>query len=77
MRVQLSIAGIQGFESYIDENGDAEGNYTVLARQPFVSDFGNYSLLPIGHFEIGQSKGTVLPVSVEKLLHAVSGAPCD
>ncbi|KAI0211265.1 Receptor-type guanylate cyclase Gyc76C [Lamellibrachia satsuma] len=47
-----SYMSIQGFMSYIDENGDAEGNYTLLARMPFESQYGNYSMLPVGHFQV-------------------------
>ena len=41
--------------SYMDDNGDADGNYTVLSRIPFVSDYSNFSMLPVGHFQIGTS----------------------
>ncbi|CAH1793794.1 unnamed protein product [Owenia fusiformis] len=50
---------IQGFMSYIDNQGDAEGNYTVLSRQPFVSTHANYSMMPVGHFQIENNE---LPV---------------
>ena len=55
------LTGIQGFFTYIDDNGDAEGNYTLLCRQEHESQYGNYSMLPVGHFEIG-SLGAQLPV---------------
>ena len=29
----FSLSGMQGFDMRIDENGDAEGNYTLLALQ--------------------------------------------
>jgi len=45
---------------YIDENGDAEANYTVVALQDDTEvDFGE-SLKPIGHFS---SDGLMIPVS--------------
>lgn len=59
------VTGIQGFMSYMDENGDTEGNYTVLARAPYPSDYGNYSMLPVGHFQIGTSASSPLPVSYD------------
>ena len=54
---------------YIDGNGDAEGNYTVLARQDFTDASNNtgFAFLPVGHFEIirhGQ-----LPVRTYFFLH--------
>ncbi|XP_013384406.1 guanylate cyclase 32E [Lingula anatina] len=47
---------IQGFLCKIDKNGDAEGNYTVLARRPFHSKRANYSMLPVGHFIIEEKE---------------------
>ena len=31
---------------------DAEGNYTVLSRVPYPSLYTNYSMRPVGHFEV-------------------------
>lgn len=56
----LYSQGIQGVISSIDSNGDAEGNYTLLARVPYVSQHANFSMQPVGHFLIGSK----LPVSV-------------
>ncbi|VVC38134.1 Adenylyl cyclase class-4/guanylyl cyclase,Receptor, ligand binding region,Protein kinase [Cinara cedri] len=40
-----------GYEVYMDENGDAEGNYTLVSRQKLPSNFkGSYGLLPAGRF---------------------------
>ncbi|KAK2159123.1 hypothetical protein LSH36_158g05005 [Paralvinella palmiformis] len=41
-----SYTSIQGCLQYIDENGDAEGNYTILARLPYDDAYSNYSMLP-------------------------------
>lgn len=54
---------------HIDENGDAEGNYTVLSRQQGPD--GSYTMRPVGHFEI-QGKGT-LPV---RLVNALREQGC-
>lgn len=36
---------------YIDENGDAAGNYTILARHKTIIDgVEQYGLLPVGTF---------------------------
>lgn len=35
---------------YIDENGDAEGNYTLLARKPHHEIPQSYGLYPVGLF---------------------------
>jgi len=57
----LQIQGIQGYQVHIDENGDAEGNYTLLSRQQYKTNVSEYSMLPAGHFQIGK-QGSGLPV---------------
>lgn len=36
--------------AYMDENGDAEGNYTVLGRLPHHKVPGEFGLYPVGIF---------------------------
>lgn len=50
-----------GHNSYIDGNGDAEGNYTLIARKQIN---GTYGIYPIGVFQM-PSNSTFLPVSEE------------
>ena len=57
----LCALGIQDVSIYIDENGDAEGNYVVLARQPFTSLHSNYSVLPVGNFSLEEN--ATMPVT--------------
>lgn len=47
----------------MDDNGDAEGNYTLIARKPHPLIPGGYGLYPIGIFT-HRGKGTNLPVSM-------------
>lgn len=49
---------------HIDENGDAEGNYTVLALQPSGQDLSKYGLYPIAMFTRLHQNSRNLPVSV-------------
>lgn len=53
-----AAAGIQGHRIYIDEDGDAEANYTVVAllRDERQSDpeMAGKSLQPLGHFMLRQ-----------------------
>ena len=44
---------------YMDENGDAEGNYTLLSRVKLNEKGPDYSMQPVGHFELEEN----LPVS--------------
>ncbi|KAL8565518.1 hypothetical protein ACOMHN_049494 [Nucella lapillus] len=44
-----TFKSILGHDAYIDSNGDAEANYTVLALQPDANSFG-YGVKPVGRF---------------------------
>ncbi|KAG8315278.1 hypothetical protein J6590_074376 [Homalodisca vitripennis] len=43
-----------GFMVYMDENGDAEGNYTLLGRRPHHLIANDYGLYPVGLFTLGE-----------------------
>lgn len=47
---------------YMDENGDAEGNYTLLARKPNENVPEKYGLYPVGLFIRDKDKNDRLPV---------------
>ncbi|XP_011254353.1 guanylate cyclase 32E [Camponotus floridanus] len=47
-----------GYMVYMDENGDAEGNYTLIALDDRPTK--GYGLYPIGYF-VGKEQGTNLP----------------
>ncbi|XP_067672453.1 receptor-type guanylate cyclase Gyc76C-like isoform X2 [Haliotis asinina] len=51
-----SFTSVQGYLSHIDANGDAEGNYTVLARARYKSYYSEFSMRPVGHFHIEGSR---------------------
>lgn len=51
--------GAMGYMVAMDENGDAEGNYTVIARQK--RDDSGYGLYPIGMF-LMPSNSSDIPV---------------
>lgn len=72
-----NYVGIQGFVSHIDENGDAEGNYTLLSRQPYVTNVSDYSMRPVGHFEIDKNYNglPVFRVLPGKKIYWVNGEP--
>jgi len=60
----MAAIGIQGHRIYIDEDGDAEANYTVVALQTDERqsdpEMAGKSLQPIGHFTLRQQD---IPVS--------------
>jgi hypothetical protein len=59
----IHLAGIQGHTMFIDINGNAEANYTVVSLQPDNDDTSSpyrRSLQPVGSFV---THGSKLPVS--------------
>lgn len=54
---------ILGFDVFIDGNGDAEGNYTVIALQNDTSIQSNnsvrLSMQPVGYFVYNKSPGDI------------------
>ncbi|PSN49480.1 Receptor-type guanylate cyclase Gyc76C [Blattella germanica] len=52
-----------GYMVYMDENGDAEGNYTLLARQPHHLYPQEYGLYPVGIFTHSQDDSVLNKVS--------------
>jgi atrial natriuretic peptide receptor A len=51
-----------GYMNHIDENGDSQGNFTLLARKRGAD--GHWGMHPVGNFLINQN-GTAIPVSLE------------
>ncbi|KAH9502273.1 hypothetical protein Btru_073303, partial [Bulinus truncatus] len=51
--------GIQGHEVYLDMNGDAEANYTVLALRPMNNSYGR-GLQPVGRFSRNSRNGQIV-----------------
>ena len=47
----------------MDEVGDAEGNYTLVARRLIEKTTDQYELVPIGTFQLSSSK---IPVSTSR-----------
>jgi atrial natriuretic peptide receptor A len=52
-----------GYMGSMDEKGDAQGNYTVIARSKHTSD-GSYGLYQIGTF-LMPDNATDVPVSID------------
>lgn len=58
----LLFAGAMGYTVYMDNNGDAEGNYTLIARKPTPFDPNEYGLYPVGVFQLNENVSSI-PVS--------------
>lgn len=52
---------------YMDENGDAEGNYTLIARKKLKGNEQQFGLIPVGIFSLRKMESR-LPVSIGNLL---------
>ncbi|KAK9753824.1 Receptor family ligand binding region [Popillia japonica] len=50
-----------GYMVYMDENGDAEGNYSLIARKALPDNPGEYGLFPVGIFTVDRTNHA-LPV---------------
>lgn len=59
--VSFLCIGILGYATRIDINGDAEGNYTLLALKAYPSSVYNYSMRPVANFKMDASAS--IPVS--------------
>ena len=80
-----AAVGIQGHRIYIDEDGDAEANYTVVALLPddeqSDSEMAGKSLQPIGHFLLQQgdipvrSRGDMKHVAVVSAIVVATNKP--
>lgn len=61
--LKRSYRSILGFDVFIDSNGDAEGNYTVIALQNDTSIQSNnsvrLSMQPVGYFVYNNSQGDI------------------
>ncbi|XP_060529938.1 guanylate cyclase 32E isoform X2 [Cylas formicarius] len=66
-----------GYMVYIDENGDAEGNYTLLARQPLKG--GNqddrYGLYPSGLFALPRGASRLPILQMTESIDWIGGKP--
>ncbi len=60
---------------HIDENGDAEGNYTVLGLQPSRHDFSAHGLYPVAIFTRLYQNSRNLPVYLMILLSNLNISP--
>ena len=61
--VGRSYDSAMGYKVFMDENGDAEGNYTLLGKKPLPGD--KFGLVPVGSFYLshdGEDHEPGLPV---------------
>lgn len=54
-----------GYMVHMDSKGDAEGNYTLIARKEMSASPGEFGLFPIGMFQLPEN-GSQLPASFSR-----------
>ncbi|KDR09970.1 Guanylate cyclase 32E, partial [Zootermopsis nevadensis] len=64
-----------GYMVYMDQNGDAEGNYTLLARKPHHISPHEYGLYPVGVFTLRENHDGLLDLHLTDSVDWVSGHP--
>ncbi|GBM93805.1 Guanylate cyclase 32E, partial [Araneus ventricosus] len=64
-----------GYMVYMDENGDAEGNYTLIARKPVPGVNGEYGLYPVGVFQLHENRSAVPVLQFISSIDWVAGFP--
>ncbi|XP_050522533.1 receptor-type guanylate cyclase Gyc76C isoform X2 [Daktulosphaira vitifoliae] len=64
-----------GYEVYMDENGDAEGNYTLLSRQRNPVSPGDYGLFPAGGFIRHRNLTKIPQLRLNLVINWIGGKP--
>ncbi|KAF6204393.1 hypothetical protein GE061_002734 [Apolygus lucorum] len=62
-----------GYMGYMDSNGDAEGNYTLLARLEPAP--GNYGLYPVGRFSYRRLSDNLPELNLMTEINWINGEP--
>lgn len=59
IKLSKSFLGAMGYYVYMDENGDAEGNYTLIARKEVPGSPGKYGLFPVAIFQLAENRSNI------------------
>lgn len=72
----FALVGVSGAIIKLDQSGDSEGNFSVLAlkKEPFnLSNFTcDYQMKPVGQFQQGETLVSELFVAFQKIFHSGS-----
>ncbi|KAB0802102.1 hypothetical protein PPYR_04288 [Photinus pyralis] len=72
---RLHYKSAMGYMVYIDENGDAGGNYTLIARKHLKNHCEEYGLFPIGTFGLEDPKSGLPSLRMFENFNWVGGRP--
>ncbi|KFM67071.1 Guanylate cyclase 32E, partial [Stegodyphus mimosarum] len=56
-----SYMSAMGYMVYMDQNGDVEGNYSLISRKQVPGKLVDYGLYPVGVFQLSENQST-LPI---------------
>ncbi|KAF5291191.1 hypothetical protein FQA39_LY14433 [Lamprigera yunnana] len=70
---KIHYKSAMGYMVYIDENGDAGGNYTLIARKQLTSRCDEYGLFPIGTFGLEDGKSGLPTLRIVDNIEWVAG----
>ncbi|CAH1122713.1 unnamed protein product [Ceutorhynchus assimilis] len=64
-----------GYIVYMDENGDAEGNYTLIARKPLRHKKEQFGLFPVGIFALPRTVSRLPVLHLTEKIDWIHGDP--
>ncbi|XP_030761658.1 guanylate cyclase 32E [Sitophilus oryzae] len=64
-----------GYIVYMDENGDAEGNYTLISRKPLPGKRDQYGLFPVGIFALPRTHSRLPVLHLTATIDWLNGYP--
>ncbi|KAK4875872.1 hypothetical protein RN001_012294, partial [Aquatica leii] len=72
---KIHYKSAMGYMVYVDENGDAGGNYTLIARKQLQNRCDEYGLFPIGTFGLENEKSSLPSLRIDENINWVAGHP--
>ncbi|XP_054711371.1 guanylate cyclase 32E-like [Uloborus diversus] len=64
-----------GYMVYMDKHGDAEGNYSLIARKPIPGAAGEFGLIPVGVFQLPENRSGIQVLKLISDIEWINGIP--
>ncbi|XP_074036399.1 guanylate cyclase 32E isoform X2 [Leptinotarsa decemlineata] len=72
---EMHYKSAMGYIVYMDENADAEGNYTLIARKPLENKENEYGLFPVGVFALRRIDSKLPILHLTDTIDWITGEP--
>ncbi|CAH1154232.1 unnamed protein product [Phaedon cochleariae] len=72
---RMHYKSAMGYIVYMDENGDAEGNYTLIARKLLKNSTNEYGLFPVGVFALRRTDSRLPVLHMTDTVDWITGKP--